>query len=167
MTVNNNYTAGHFQGEQRFVGEALKEFPACSVLDVGCNTGHFSAIAGRSGARVVALDYDPVALGTRNQECPSFLDRARGKFDAVLMLAVILPLADIIDLAAELTTSLLTVEYVAPDDSMFRCLTRGRDELYRDLTTGLFESLCRCHFDIVRVQHEEGATRWLYLLRKR
>ena len=51
MTVNNNYTADHFQAKQRFVGEALAEFPGASVLDVGCNTGHFSAIAARSGAR--------------------------------------------------------------------------------------------------------------------
>ena len=203
MTVNNNYTADHFQAKQRFVGEALAEFPARSVLDVGCNTGHFSAIAARSGARVVAVDYDPVVLGAvwrqaraekldilplavnltrpspgtgwRNQECSSFLDRARGKFDAVLMLAVIhhmlvterVPLADIIDLAAELTTKLLIIEYVAPDDSMFQRLTRGREELHQDLTAELFENLCRRHFDIVRVQHEEGATRWLYLLRKR
>ena len=203
MSVNNNYTADHFQAKQRFVGEALAEFPSRSVLDVGCNTGHFSAIAARAGAKVVAVDYDPVVLGTvwrqaraekldilplavnltrpspgtgwRNQECASFLDRARGKFDAVFMLAVIhhmlvterVPLADIIDLAAELTTSLLIIEYVAPEDSMFRRLTRGREELHQDLTPELFESLCRRYFDIVRVQHVEGATRRLYLLRKR
>jgi SAM-dependent methyltransferase len=203
MTVNNNYTADHFQAKQRFVGEALAEFPSRSVLDVGCNTGHFSAIAARSGAKVVAVDYDPVVLGTvwrqaraekldilpltvnitrpspgtgwRNQECSSFLDRARGKFDAVLMLAVIhhmlvterVPLADIIELAAELTTNLLIIEYVAPDDSMFKRLTRGRDELHQDLTAELFETLCRRYFDIVRVQHVEGATRRLYVLRKK
>uniref|UniRef100_Q01QK4 Methyltransferase type 12 n=1 Tax=Solibacter usitatus (strain Ellin6076) TaxID=234267 RepID=Q01QK4_SOLUE len=203
MAVNNNYTADHFQAKQRFVGEALAEFPARSVLDVGCNTGHFSAIAARSGASVVAVDYDPVVLGTvwrqaraekldilplavnltrpspgtgwRNQECASFLDRARGKFEAVLMLAVIhhmlvterVPLADIITLAAELTTKLLIIEYVAPEDSMFRRLTRGREELHRHLTAELFESHCRPYFDIVRVQHVEGATRRLYLLRKR
>ena len=154
MTVNNNYTADHFQAKQRFVGEALNEFPSRSVLDVGCNTGHFSAIAARSGARVVALDYDPVVLGTVWRQA-----RAE-KLD-------ILPLADIIDLAAELTTNLLIIECVAPDDSMFQRLTRGREELHQDLTSELFENLCRRHFEIVRVQHVEGATRWLYLLRKR
>jgi hypothetical protein len=50
---------------------------------------------------------------------------------------------------------------------MFKRLTRGRDELHQDLTPELFEGLCRRHFDIVRVQHVEGATRRLYLLRKR
>src|SRR5205807_2394357 len=62
MTGNNNYTAKHFDAKQRFVQEALDEFPARSVLDVGCNTGHFSAIAARNGAAVVAVDYDPVVV---------------------------------------------------------------------------------------------------------
>jgi predicted nicotinamide N-methyase len=203
MTANNNYTADHFQAKQRFVGEALAEFPSRSVLDVGCNTGHFSAIAARAGAKVVAMDYDPVVLGDvwrnarkekleilplavnltrpspgtgwRNQECSSFLDRARGKFDAVLMLAVIhhmlvterVPLADILLLAAELTTNLLVIEFVAPDDSMFQRLTRGREELHQDLTAEVFEAECGRHFEIVRMQHVEGTSRRLYLLRKR
>jgi SAM-dependent methyltransferase len=203
MTTNNNYTTDHFQAKQRFVADALDEFPSRAVLDVGCNTGHFSALAARKGAKVVAADYDPVVLGDvwrnankekleilplavnltrpspgtgwRNQECASFLDRARGKFDAVLMLAVIhhmlvterVPLGDIIDLAAELTTNLLVIEFIAPEDSMFRRLTRGREELHKDLTPELFETLCRRHFEIVRMQYVEGTTRRLYLLRKR
>src|SRR5438045_8941211 len=110
----NNYPANHFSAKQRFVQEAVAEFPCRSVLDVGCNTGHFSAIAARAGASVVAIDYDPVVagdvwrnarkerldilplavnltrptpgLGWLNQECPSFLDRARGASAAVLRL---------------------------------------------------------------------------------
>jgi hypothetical protein len=76
------------------------------------------------------------------------------------------PLTDIIDLAAELTTNLLVIEFVAPDDSMFQRLTRGREELHKDLTPELFENQCRRHFEIVRMQHVEGTTRRLYLLRK-
>ena len=203
MTANNNYTSDHFAAKRSFVQEAMTEFRPRSVLDVGCNTGHFSAIAARAGASVVALDYDPVVLGDvwrnarteklnilplmvnitqptpgtgwRNQECPSFLERARGKFGAVLMLAVIhhmlvterVPLADIIDLAAELTTDLLIIEFISPEDSMFRRLTRGRDELHKELNPIMFEGLCGRHFDIVRRQHVEGSTRWLYLMRKR
>jgi len=203
MTTNNHYTAAHFAAKQRFVKEALEEHSSKSVLDVGCNTGHFSAIAARSGARVVALDYDPVVagevwraarvekldilplvvnltrpspgVGWRNQECTSFLERATGKFDAVLMLAVIhhmlvterVPLADIIDLAAELTTKLVVIEFIAPQDSMFQRLVRGREELHKDLTAEWFEKLCGRHFEIVRVQHVENTARRLYLLRKR
>ena len=199
----NNYTADHFAAKEGFVADAMTKFGPRSILDVGCNTGHFSAIAAKAGASVVALDYDPVVLGNvwrsaraeklnilplrvnitqptpgtgfRNQECPSFLERARGKFDAVLMLAVIhhmlvterVPVIDIIDLAAELTTDILIIEFISPQDSMFRRLTRGREELHKDLTHTMFEGICARRFEIVSKQHVEGATRWLYLLRKR
>jgi SAM-dependent methyltransferase len=203
MDANHNYSAAHFAAKQKFVSEALAEFSPRRLLDVGCNTGHFSAMAAKAGASVVALDSDPVVLGQvwrqaraekwnvlplavnltrptpgtgwRNRECSSFLDRARGHFDAVLMLAVVhhmlvterVPLVDILELGAELTKDLLIVEFIAPEDSMFQRLTRGREELHRDLSHQLFENLCREHFDIVRMQHLDSATRWLYLLRKR
>jgi SAM-dependent methyltransferase len=203
MASNNNYSADHFAAKQSFVKEALAEFAPRRVLDVGCNTGHFSALAAKSGAAVVAIDYDPVVAGSvwrnaraeklnilplvvnltrptpstgwRNREWPSFLERARGAFDGVLMLAVIhhmlvterVPLAEILDVAAELTTRILIVEFISPEDSMFRRLTRGRDELHKDLTVEVFEAGCRRHFEIVRVQHVENSTRWLYLLKKR
>jgi ribosomal protein L11 methylase PrmA len=203
MTSNNNYSADQFDAKQQFVKEALEQNRPGAVLDVGCNTGHFSAMAAQSGARVVSLDYDPVVVGQvwraarkqklnilplvvnltrpspgigwRNQECAPFLERARGRFDLVLMLAVIhhmlvterVPLADILEMAAELTRDLLVIEFIAPNDSMFQRLVRGREELHKDLTPAVFEAAFRKHFDQVRVQHVEGSTRWLYLLRKR
>ncbi len=203
MVSNNNYEVDHFAAKQKFVAEALAECGSRRVLDVGCNTGHFSVLAARSGASVVSIDFDPVVLGTlwrqaraekwnilplmvnltrptpslgwRNRECASFLDRARGHFDTVLMLAVIhhmlvterVPLPDILDLAAELTTDALIIEFIAPEDSMFRRLTRGREELHRDLTYEVFENLCRERFTIVRAQQFKSAARRLYLLRKR
>jgi SAM-dependent methyltransferase len=172
-------------------------------LDVGCNTGHFSRIAAKSGASVVAIDYDPVVLGDvwrqtraekldilplavnlarptpstgwRNREWPSFLERARGNFDAVLMLAVIhhllvterVPLNDILKLASELTDDLLVVEFVSTEDTMFQRLVRGRESLYQGLTYEVFEQSCQRYFEIVRTQHLEGATRRLYALKKR
>jgi SAM-dependent methyltransferase len=203
MESNNNYSAAHFDAKQKFVADALAESSPGHVLDIGCNTGHFSALAARAGASVVALDYDPVVLGQvwrqaraeklnilplvvnltrpspgtgwRNCECAPFLDRARGRFDAVLMLAVIhhmlvterVPLPEILELVSELTRDILIVEFIAPEDTMFQRLTRGREELHKDLSHRLFEDLCRKRFEIVRTQHIENATRWLYLLRKR
>ncbi len=203
MASNNNYSCEHFAAKQDFVERAQAEFGAKHVLDVGCNDGHFSALCAREGASVVAIDNDPVvvgnvwrkgraekldilplvidlsrpspAIGWRNRECQSFLDRARGAFDCVLMLAVIhhllvterIPLAEIIELAAEITTDVLIVEFIAPEDSMFRRIARGRDNLFRDLTVELFESTCRTHFEIIRSQHMDQSSRWLYLLRKR
>ena len=96
--------------------EALALARPRTVLDVGANEGHFSFLAAEQGSSVVAIDSDPVvvgsiwrrrrprdwmclpmvvdltrptpAMGWRNQECASFLDRARGGFDMVMMLAV-------------------------------------------------------------------------------
>lgn len=202
MVADNNYTSEHFAAKQAFVEAALKEFQPRRVLDVGANTGHFSALAARSGASVVAVDYDPVvageiwrnarsekldilplvvnlarptpATGWRNRECPGFLERARGGFDAVLLLAVIhhmlvterIPLDEILALAAELSTGIVIAEYVDPQDSMFRRLTRGREHLHRDLDPQVFEAACRAQFDIVRWQQIEGTHRRLYLLRR-
>jgi SAM-dependent methyltransferase len=203
MSANNNYSESHLNAKNEFVRRALAEFEPRKVLDVGCNTGHYSAMAAGQGASVTSIDYDPVVVGEtwrraraerldvlplvvnltrptpstgwRNAECPSFLDRARGSFDAVLMLAVLhhmlvserVPLPEIIDLASELTTDLLILEFVSPEDSMFRRLTRGRDHLFAGLSPEVFEGACGRKFEIVRSQHLENTSRWLYLLRKR
>jgi SAM-dependent methyltransferase len=203
MSGNNNYRAGEFQAKEHFVEQALNQCSPASVLDVGCNTGHFSAMAARAGARVVAIDYDPVvlnglwrraraerlnilplvvnltrptpAVGWRNKEGASFLDRARGGFDAVLMLAVIhhmlvterIPLDEILSQAAELTTRWLVVEFIGPEDSMFRRLTRGREELHRGLDAQVFEKTAARWFELVRSEPIGGAHRRLYLLRRR
>jgi hypothetical protein len=78
-----------------------------------------------------------------------------------------IPLDEIINLAAELTTNILIIEFVAPDDSMFRRLTRGRDALFSDLNPAVFEKACLRRFEIVRSQHVDHTNRWLYLLRKK
>jgi hypothetical protein len=82
------------------------------------------------------------AAGWRNREQLSLLDRLTGKFDLVLMLAVIhhlilreqLPLKHIAELSASLTRRWLLVEWVPPSDPMYQEWLRGRDELYGHLT---------------------------------
>lgn len=78
-----------------------------------------------------------------------------------------IPLDEIVDVANELTTNVLVVEFIGPADSMFRRLARGRDHLFADLTTELFETSFRRKFEMIRSQRLEGASRWLYLFRKR
>jgi SAM-dependent methyltransferase len=202
MASKSHYTEEHFLAKEAFVHSALEQCRPRSVLDIGCNTGHFSVLAARAGSKVVAIDYDPVVagmawrlarqenldilplvvnlawpspgMGWSNSECPAFLDRAEGAFDMVFMLATLhhlvvterIPLPDIFSLAAKLTTNQLIVEFVSPEDPMFKRLVRGREELHRNLNPQAFELACTRTFKIVRTEHVEGTHRWLYLLQK-
>ena len=198
-----SYDRQAFAAKESFVRGALEEFKPAKVLDVGANTGHFSRIAASIGSEVVAVDADascaaesfararkenlPVlplvvdiarptpSLGWRNDESASFLDRARGNFDAVLMLALVhhllvterVPLREIIDLSAELTKSLLVIEFVPLEDPMFKRLLRGRDALFAGYDREIFEAACQRRFEIIRTSELPGTGRWLYLLRKK
>ncbi len=203
MAEKRHYSDTDFARKERFVQTTLDQVRPSRVLDVGCNTGHFSALAARAGASVVALDGDAAvagrlwrraeaehldilplvvnvarpspATGWRNAECPSFLARAEGHADLILMLAVLhhllvterVPLRDVLHLAADLTRDGVVIEFVAPEDPMFQRLTRGRDHLHTGLTAAAFEDACRERFDIVATERAEGGTRVLYLLRRR
>jgi SAM-dependent methyltransferase len=198
-----HYTDADFARKEQFVRRALDDSRPSRVLDVGCNTGHFSALAAAAGASVVGIDGDAAsvghvwrrasresldilplvvnlarpspATGWRNAESPSFLSRAAGHFDLVLMLAVLhhllvterVPLDDVVQLAAELTREAAVIEFVAPDDPMFQRLTRGRDRLHADLTAEVFERAVAPCFDIVAAERSESGTRALYHLRRR
>jgi SAM-dependent methyltransferase len=203
LDTQTHYTAEQFAAKEAFVASVLSEFHPRRVLDIGANTGHFSEQAALSGATVVAIDSDSTAagrvwqrasekkldilplvvdlcrptpaLGWRNRESPSFLDRASGGFDLVMMLAVIhhmliterIPLPEILELAASLSTGLLLIEFVEPADPMFRRLVRGRDALYAHLTAPFFESACEKGFHIVRKTPLANSSRILYLLRRK
>jgi SAM-dependent methyltransferase len=203
MAEKSHYSSADFSRKEAFVAAALAEAAPRRVLDVGCNTGHFSMMAARAGASVVALDGDPAVVGQvwraadhdrldiqplvvniarpspptgwRNVECPSFLERATGAFDCLLMLAVLhhilvterVPLDDVVALAADLTRDAAVIEFVAPDDPMFRRIARGRDHLHAGLTREVFEAALAPRFEIVRREQADGATRALYFLRRR
>jgi ribosomal protein L11 methylase PrmA len=124
---------------------------------------------------VVNLARPTPAVGWRNRECAGFLARAVGNFDCVLMLAVLhhllvteaIPLEEVIGLAAELSTDKLIIEFVAPEDPMFRTLSRGRDHLYTELTQARFERVATEHFHLIKCLPIPGAKRWLYSFSKR
>ncbi|SRR5579883_10356 len=197
-----SYGASEFQEKERFVADVLERLRCSAVLDIGCHTGRFSLVAARTGARVVAIDKDPAAIGTlwntarrdnadvlplvidiarppgacgwANAECPSFLDRVRGGFDGLLMLALIhhllvnerIPLDRIFELAGDLTTRSAVVEYIDPVDPQFQRIARGREALHRDLTPGSFEAALRRHFQVVDWR-QITPTRRVYVLEKR
>jgi SAM-dependent methyltransferase len=201
--ATHSYAEPAFAAKEKFVDAFLAEFKPKRLLDMGANTGHFSMRAAKAGADVVAVDLDPACvgaiwrgaaeqklpilplvvdfsrpsppLGWRNRECPSFLDRANGRFDAVLMLALVhhllvterIPLPEVFRAAAELTTSLLIIEYVPPEDAMFRQLTRGREKLHLDLTCERFEAACSEQFEILKSESLPGTQRRLYGLKRK
>jgi SAM-dependent methyltransferase len=115
-------TATHYSPEDHarkaaFIERALAQAAPQSLLDIGGNTGHYSRIAARAGARVVAWDTDvqatdaswreahskheailPIvaniarptpAVGWQNSESLSLIERSEGAFDSVMMLGVI------------------------------------------------------------------------------
>ena len=164
-----HYQPADVEAKRAFVRGVLERLRPARVLDIGANTGTYSLMAAEAGAEVVALDNDTAALevlfraatkqnkpitamvanvarptpaaGWRNREQLSLLDRLSGKFDLVLMLAVVhhlilreqVPLTHIAGLAAELTKRWLVVEWVPPSDPMFQEWLRGRGELYGNL----------------------------------
>ncbi len=115
-------TLTHYSSEQaatkkQWVSAVLEELQPKRVLDVGANTGEFSALAASKGAEVVALERDASAadrlfvmsrekglniqtihadlarptpaVGWENAESSALLDRLDGKFDLAMLLAVI------------------------------------------------------------------------------
>ncbi len=199
---SHSYSISSCEAKRRFIEEALEDFEVKSLLDAGCNTGWFSIAAAKKGIRVVAIDADSVVVGTlwkkaiqqgldilplvvnvarpspatgwRNQECASFLDRSRNRFDAVLMLALIhhlmaaesIPLSEIFRLGWEITRTFLIVAYIDPADAMFRRIVRGRQVLFQSMARDVLEVGAKCFFDIVR-EHSLGPTRHLYVMVKK
>jgi SAM-dependent methyltransferase len=198
-----SYSDEDFSRKSGIVKRWLSDLTPATVLDIGCNTGHFSAIAAATGARVVAIDADTAVVGStwqraqkegldilplavniarptpacgwRNAEYPSFLERATGNFEMVMMLAVVhhlivterIPLNEVFSIASALTSRYAILEYVSKEDPMFHRLLRGRDALHADFTQEMFERLCRQHFTVIEKQDLKGQLRCLYLLRKR
>jgi hypothetical protein len=169
-----HYDAGDRQQKQDFVTRALAMLGPQYVLDIGANTVEYSRIAANAGAQVVAWDTDvgacernwseakqsglaiqPMvvdaarptpAAGWCNRESLSLLERARGRFDCVLMLGIVhhllvseqIPLRSVAKLAAGLTRRWAIVEWVPKTDGRFIDLCRGRDQLYCHLEEPLF-----------------------------
>ncbi len=169
-----HYSDQERQQKQAFVDRAMQSLRPGSVLDIGGNTGHYSRIAASVGARVVAWDTDvassdrswrqaqaaglPIlplvadvarptpAVGWRNAESLTLLERAHDRFDCVMMLGILhhllladqIPMADVAALLASLTRRAGIVEWVPKTDVRYIDLCRGRDELYQHLDEELF-----------------------------
>lgn len=192
----------YLAAKRELVADVVREFRPALMLDVGCNTGELSFVAARHGTPVVAIDADaesvervwsvardehldisPLvvdvanptpAMGWRNTEWGSFLERASRRADLVVAMAILhhllvtagasLPTA--IDFFASLARDLVLIEFVPPHDPHFRRLSRGRDALYAGVTQHAFETQIARHFSIVRRVALPVDGRVAYLLRR-
>ncbi len=112
-----HYTKEQTEQKRAWIRAALDELRPGRVLDVGANTGEFSALAAELGAEVVALERDAdaadriakmsaarslsiqtihadlarptPAVGWENRESSALLARLEQQFDVVMLLAVI------------------------------------------------------------------------------
>jgi hypothetical protein len=195
-----HYSAEDRDRKGAFVREALSVVRPAHVLDLGANSGVYSRIAAESGASVVAWDTDlpaseqswhtaqeqhlPIlpllvnparptpAAGWRNRESLALLERARGRFDCVLMLGFIhhllmaeqIPLDEIAALVRDLTTRWAVVEWIPRTDPRFQDLMRGRDALYGHLDEAAFLNAAANHFAIEQRETLPNG-RVLFLLR--
>lgn len=124
---------------------------------------------------VIDISRPSPGIGWKNTETKSFLERAKNAFDMVLMLAVIhhlhvterIPLEEIAEMASSFTTERLIIEFVGPQDPMFRRISRGRDHLHKDLSPEVFEKAFETHFIIESKQRVSELYRWVYVMRKK
>ncbi len=112
-----HYSAAESEQKRVWIRAVLDELRPATVLDVGANTGEFSAMAAACGAEVVALERDAdaaeriarmsaakklriqtihadlarptPAVGWENRESSALLPRLEGQFEMVMLLAVI------------------------------------------------------------------------------
>ena len=112
-----HYSATESEQKRAWIRGVLDELRPATVLDVGANTGEFSAMAAACGAEVVALERDvdaaeriarvsaakglkiqtihadlarpTPAVGWENRESSALLPRLEGQFEMVMLLAVI------------------------------------------------------------------------------
>ena len=166
MTAD-HYAQEDREQKRAFALRVFERLRSPNVLDIGANTGEYSLLAAQCGARqIVASDTDeaaveqlwlrarshslpllplvvdfarpPPATGWENGETLSFLERAEGRFDLVLLLGILhhlqlsdqVPVERIAALSARLTGQRLLAEWIPAGDPMFRALLRGRDSLY-------------------------------------
>lgn len=153
---------------QRWLGTLAPQW----VLDLGCNTGEFSRLAVAAGARVVAVDGDHDAIqslylsqrgardilpliamlddlsggrGWAGREHPGLLQRLEGRFDVVLVLALVhhlivsssIPLAEVAGFVRRCTRQRAVVEWIDEGDPQMQLLCSQRQRDPRDFSIDL------------------------------
>lgn len=159
---SSNHPEVYHTTRKTLVARVIEEARPTRILDIGTNDATFALLAASLGPEVVAIDRDesvveiayrrireqkarvlPLvvdladptpASGWRNEERLSFLERAKGKFDMVLCLAMLhhlvvgdsIPMRDAFEQLRLLTQDWLVIEFVPVDDPCCKQLAHGR-----------------------------------------
>ena len=121
---------------------------------------------------VVDLCNPSPAIGYMNRERPAFLDRVAA--DCVLALALMhhllvsgnLPLAAIRDMMLAMTRRDLVLEFIPPEDDMFRRLLKFRVDLFDGLTLERCREVFLGRFRLLKEEPVPHSTRTLLFLTK-
>ncbi len=187
--------------KEKLFRKFLEELPFGSALDIGANDGHFSKILAEGGKEVIAIDADhpcvdrlyrstrgnrdwkilPLcldvanpspAIGFRNTERASFIQRTKTDLVAALAIAHHLvlgrniPLEAVAALLSDLTRNYLIVEFVPLSDEKAQALIRNKDQYPKPYDETGFENCFAGHFSIEKKGAIAGSDRVLYLMRK-
>ncbi len=198
-----HYSTEDLAAKRAFITKSLGDPDIRTVLDLGCNTGEFSFLAAALGKQVVAADFDgqclekvharargehsPVqplvlnigrptpAVGWMSREIPAVLERARGRFDCLMMLGLVhhllvterASLGMIFELIRALQPRRLMIEWIEPVDRRFREISGINARLYDNLSRAAFEAELIGSFLIDASQPLPGGTRVLYACTRR
>lgn len=196
-----HYEAEALERKRTLIADLLASLAPERVLDIGANTGEYSLLAVAVGAKVLAIDEDAQALDTlhrqareqglplqtlhtnfarptpptgwRLRETRPLSYRLQGRFDVVLMLAVIhhlaiterLPITQIFDEVSTLCRGHLILEFVAREDPRFVELAGPNQELFATWSKQALIDAARSHFTL-EAEYEVSPSRHLLLLRK-
>jgi SAM-dependent methyltransferase len=192
-----HYSDADLAAKKEFVRKAVAG--STTVLDLGCNAGEFSLLAVECGCDVVAADFDHPALtrlysrvrgagtaitpilldigrptpavGWENREVSSFIDRAIGQFDCILVLGLMhhllvserATLGMLAELFDRLNPKRLLVEWVDPKDEKFQQLASINQALYSGLDAAAMEACLGSGFRLISKLILPCGTRVMYL----
>lgn len=198
-----SYRPGDVRAKDDLVRCALARLRPRTVLDLGTNTGRHALMAAQVGATVVAVDSDGASIerlfstarhqgadilplvvdigrpspaaGWNNTEQSSFLQRTEGRFELVMMLALMhhllvterIPVPELAAYAAKLTTRHALIEWVDPTDDHFRRIAGPNAPLYANIDAQTFESALQPYFEIIERTPLKAGQRHMFLLKKR
>jgi ribosomal protein L11 methylase PrmA len=189
----NSYEKSDTREKENFIEEGLKLLKPSALIDLGCNTGHYSFIAAKT-TQVISCDLDPTCVDyIFLQKNPNILpvvlnlmtpspsmgwdlkERkdvfSRLKADSFLALALMhhicishnVPLERFILFLKSIAPQGI-LEWVDKSDPMVQFLLRNRTDIFKEYTWENFQSLVSQQFHIQKSISLNNGTRKLLLL---